>query len=200
VVFRLPGSATDMPELPPGVRNYLVKPVRREDLVSAIQDLAVEVRSLMVVDDDPAMARFVALSLAACRQGTPATNSDIRLISAVTGREVLDRLGSPAGHSNGAGRPDAVLLDLGLPDMSGWDVLAALQESPDWRHIPVILVTAANLYDEMDSRERKSLQVSTCRPLAAGELGAALRALLQAIRPTFPAGGDVPERPTDPSA
>lgn len=40
-------------------------------------------------------------------------------------------------------RPDAVLLDLKLPGMSGWDVLAALQHRPDTRGIPVHILSAS---------------------------------------------------------
>ncbi|MBN1261999.1 MAG: response regulator, partial [Anaerolineae bacterium] len=39
-------------------------------------------------------------------------------------------------------RPDAVILDLKLPRMSGWDVLDALKDTPETRHIPVHIVSA----------------------------------------------------------
>jgi CheY-like chemotaxis protein len=86
--------------------------------------------------------------------------------------------------------PDAVLLDLGLPDMSGWAVLAALQAAPAFRDLPVILITAASLPEELDSRQRRTLQVSTRRPLTADELSATLSGILAAIRPRVPAGAD----------
>ena len=38
--------------------------------------------------------------------------------------------------------PDLILLDLHLPDMPGWEVLAALKESEATRHIPTIVVSA----------------------------------------------------------
>ncbi len=41
-------------------------------------------------------------------------------------------------------QPDAVLLDLNLPGLNGWDVLKALKQDPDTRHIPVHIVSAAD--------------------------------------------------------
>jgi DNA-binding response OmpR family regulator len=38
--------------------------------------------------------------------------------------------------------PDLVLLDLRLPDISGWDVLALMRHSPRYRNIPVVILTA----------------------------------------------------------
>jgi CheY-like chemotaxis protein len=78
--------------------------------------------------------------------------------------------------------------------------LGALQATPEWRDIPVILVTAADLRQEMDLRERKVLQVSTSRPLSAEELGNVLQALLGSLQPMYPANAAVPELSKDLSA
>jgi two-component system cell cycle response regulator DivK len=40
-------------------------------------------------------------------------------------------------------RPAAMVLDLRLPDMSGWDVIATLKSDADTRSIPIVLLTAA---------------------------------------------------------
>jgi two-component system KDP operon response regulator KdpE len=40
--------------------------------------------------------------------------------------------------------PEALLLDLGLPGQSGWDVLAALRTNPRFRTLPVLIVSAAH--------------------------------------------------------
>jgi signal transduction histidine kinase/CheY-like chemotaxis protein len=203
IVFTLPGSSAQPRALPSGVHGHLVKPVCREDLVAAIQNLPRDVHSLLIVDDDPAMARFVSLALAASQVDLPAGRGPIQLASALTGQEALDQLNHLVAQSeNGhpAQQPDAILLDLKLPDMSGWDLLAALQQIPAWRDIPVILVTAADLREEMDLRERKVLQVSTSRPLSAEELGNVLQALLGSLQPMYPASAAVPEQSRDPSA
>jgi len=38
--------------------------------------------------------------------------------------------------------PDAILLDLGLPDMTGWDVLTTINEKYAEQHIPIVVLTA----------------------------------------------------------
>jgi CheY-like chemotaxis protein len=45
-------------------------------------------------------------------------------------------------------RPDLVLLDLRLPRMSGQEVLAEIKQHPDWRRIPVVIMTSSD--DEKD--------------------------------------------------
>ena len=49
-------------------------------------------------------------------------------------------------------RPDLVLLDLVMPDLTGFDVLAALKDDPDTRSLPVLVMTAEELGD--GERER----------------------------------------------
>ena len=61
------------------------------------------------------------------------------------GREALDRLQQ--------GKPDVILLDLMMPEMDGFAVVAALQKKADWRDIPVIVITARDL----DAKDRERL-------------------------------------------
>lgn len=49
---------------------------------------------------------------------------------------------------NTAVRPDLILLDLRLPRMSGQEVLTAIKEHPDWKRIPVVIMTSSD--DERD--------------------------------------------------
>jgi adenylate cyclase len=42
-------------------------------------------------------------------------------------------------------RPDVILLDLMMPEMDGFEVVAALQGDKDWRDIPVIVITSLDL-------------------------------------------------------
>src|SRR5262249_61079834 len=58
------------------------------------------------------------------------------------GREALTRLQ--------ADKPDVILLDLMMPEMDGFAVVAALQKEPRWRDIPVIVITARDL----DAKDR----------------------------------------------
>jgi len=64
---------------------------------------------------------------------------------AADGREALARLQ--------ADKPDVILLDLMMPEMDGFAVVAALQKEPNWRDIPVIVITARDL----DGKDRERL-------------------------------------------
>jgi CheY-like chemotaxis protein len=64
---------------------------------------------------------------------------------AANGREALDRLKQ--------GKPDVILLDLMMPEMDGFAVVAALQKKADWRDIPVIVITSLDL----DAKDRERL-------------------------------------------
>jgi CheY-like chemotaxis protein len=61
------------------------------------------------------------------------------VLEAATGRQALDRLDHPPGHGD---LPDAVLLDLRLPDVDGWSVLDRLGERGLLPELPVIVGSA----------------------------------------------------------
>ena len=64
---------------------------------------------------------------------------------AANGREALKRM-----QEN---KPDVILLDLMMPEMDGFAVVAALQKEAGWRDIPVIVITALDL----DAKDRERL-------------------------------------------
>src|SRR3989440_11369147 len=64
---------------------------------------------------------------------------------AANGREALAHLQTD--------RPDVILLDLMMPEMDGFAVVAALQKEPRWRDVPVIVITARDL----DAQDRARL-------------------------------------------
>jgi CheY-like chemotaxis protein len=63
-----------------------------------------------------------------------------QVISAYGGREGLDMVRL---H-----QPDLVLLDLGLPDLDGYQVVQRMRSTPEWQHIPIIIVSAQDSVDE----------------------------------------------------
>jgi CheY-like chemotaxis protein len=46
--------------------------------------------------------------------------------------------------------PDLILMDIGLPEMDGWEVTRLLKANPDTRHIPVIALTAHAMLSDRD--------------------------------------------------
>jgi CheY-like chemotaxis protein len=81
--------------------------------------------SILVVDDDSAILELIAQVL---------TDEGYSVIAAGDGRTAVELAR--------AKRPRLILLDLMMPEMNGWQVIAKLQESPPTRKIPVILLSA----------------------------------------------------------
>ena len=50
--------------------------------------------------------------------------------------------------------PDIILLDIMMPGMSGYEALERIKKNNDWKHIPVIMITAAPLEEEMEPLRR----------------------------------------------
>jgi HAMP domain-containing protein/CheY-like chemotaxis protein/signal transduction histidine kinase len=128
--LRYVGSSTGgRPETTPAVQSRLA-------LVPRTQERAPEVvpddrdsieegdRTLLVVEDDPSYARVLA---------DLARKQDFKVLVAGRGAEAL----AVAREY----RPDAISLDVFLPDMLGWTVLSQLKQDPTTRHIPVQMVT-----------------------------------------------------------
>src|SRR5580692_6990399 len=67
-------------------------------------------------------------------------DDNIRLASAGTASEALALMGQK--------QFDLILLDLGLPDMNGFELLGRLKESPETQTIPVIVLTARNATED----------------------------------------------------
>jgi len=114
---------------------------------------------VLVVDDEPQIVRGLRVVL---------RNAGFRVDSAATKEEALDAL----SHRP----PDAVLLDLVLPDGSGVDVCRQVRE---WSHVPIVVVSAVG-----DEREKvRALDAGAddyvTKPFGSQELAARLRAVLR---------------------
>ena len=153
----------------------LVKPVEREQLLAALQRVVLGDGSaefnqhpawprwhVLIIDDEPA-ARYVMASFFKdqdcvtyeARNGT----DGIRMARAI--------------------KPQLVLLDLHMPDMSGYDVLDSLKADSEMHRIPVAVVTSASLSDE----QRRKLQGQTCAIITKGALSRErMSGLVEAVR------------------
>jgi len=95
---------------------------------------------ILLVEDNP---RDEALTLRALRKG----NILNEIVVARDGVEALDYIfgrGKYADRDVGE-RPQLVLLDLKLPKMDGFEFMDQLRGRPDWREIPVVVITAKDL-------------------------------------------------------
>jgi CheY-like chemotaxis protein len=67
-------------------------------------------------------------------------------------------------------RPDLILLDLHLPDMSGVDVMAALRRDRSTRSIPVVVLTADATRRELDRVQRLGARAYLTKPIGVRRL------------------------------
>jgi CheY-like chemotaxis protein len=110
-----------------GAADYLTKPIDRERLVAVLgryrRDLPV-----LVVDDDADFRDLARRTLE--REG-------YTVVEAENGRAALDRLRDAM--------PSVILLDLMMPEMDGFDFVAAVRENAAWRALPIVVITAKDL-------------------------------------------------------
>ena len=114
---------------------------------------------ILVVDDEPQMLRALQIALEACHF-TVATAADGR-------RALLEAIADP---------PDAVILDLGLPQIDGHHVLRALRA---WSRMPIIILSGRSDADERVAALDAGADDFVTKPVAMNELLARLRAVLR---------------------
>lgn len=124
---------------------------------------------ILVVDDEPQIRRFLKPSLSA--QGYD-------VIEAASGAEALALAA--------AEKPDVVILDLGLPDQDGIEVIRALRA---WSEMPVLVLSVRNREADKVAALDAGADDYVEKPFAMGELLARLRA---ALRHRLRQGGEVP--------
>jgi len=125
--------------------------------------------TVLVVDDEPPILRFLRTSLTAAGH---------RVVTAETAAAALAAMGSE--------KPDMVILDLGLPDRSGFEVIGAIRKRSA---VPIIVLSARN--DERSKVEALDLGADDyiSKPFGMGELTARMRA---ALRHSYQQQGELP--------
>jgi signal transduction histidine kinase/CheY-like chemotaxis protein len=121
----LPGEQDTVRRL--GVVAYMVKPVVQDQLLAAVGRLGAQIRTVLLVDDEEDELHLFARMLQA-EEGRYA------ILQVTTGRRALNMLRSR--------RPDLVLLDLNMPDISGFQVLEEKARDPEIAAIPVIVISS----------------------------------------------------------
>ena len=127
-----------------GAAGYLTKPINRERLIRLLQRFRQPVRRtrILVVEDDDVQRERIRSWL---------EPQQWIISEAENGQVALERLKQEA--------PDLILLDLMMPDMDGFQLVARMQEDPVLQDIPVIVVTARDL--TAADRERLNSGVQT---------------------------------------
>ena len=84
-------------------------------------------KKIMIVDDEPDILTTVELML---------EMNGYDVIKAADGKECIQKL------TESTANPDLIVLDIMMPEISGWDVAAKIKENPKWNAIPIVFLTA----------------------------------------------------------
>lgn len=152
-------SVVDNPELgfALGAVDYFVKPVDGTQLVRRLNQLAGQIPEradkvrVLVVDDEAANRKWLEATL------EPA---GFTVVPAAGGREAISLAKDDP--------PDLVVLDLMMPDVTGFDVVEALRSNASTRETPIMVLTAANL----TAADRQLLSGRVSEVLKRGSVGA----------------------------
>jgi signal transduction histidine kinase/CheY-like chemotaxis protein/CHASE3 domain sensor protein len=125
-----------------GAIGYALKPAKREELVAALQRLEAKfsqsVRRVLIVEDDARQRESVRQLL---------SNGEVQITAVASAREALDHLKDTTF--------DCMVLDLNLPDLSGYDLLEKMSQQDDVGFPPVIIYTGRALDREEEQRLRR---------------------------------------------
>jgi DNA-binding response OmpR family regulator len=114
---------------------------------------------ILVVDDDPVTLKTVCIFL---------RDAGYAVEGVETGRAAQARLATQP--------PDAVVLDIGLPDMSGWDLLGEIRSTNETQEIPVLVMTGRE--DGADTAKEMGANEFLTKPISASVLTQVVRDLL----------------------
>ncbi|WP_347987013.1 response regulator [Methylomonas sp. AM2-LC] len=127
---------------------------------------------IIVIEDDPAIRRFLRTGL---------NSHGFVIFTAETGKQGI--------IETGVRKPDLVILDLGLPDMEGVEVIKAIRE---WSTIPIIVLSArSSEQHKIDALDAGADDYLT-KPFGIGELLARIRvAIRHSLRSSEQVTGDI---------
>jgi PAS domain S-box-containing protein len=143
-----------------GAADYLVKPIDERELIDCLKAVLGRVSGegrnrILVVDDDIDIVGWLRHFL---------THSGYRVTEAYDGIQALESVSSE--------RPDLILLDMKMPRMDGRTVLYRLRQSEDTSEIPVIILSAHEVSDEVERSRLVNLGVRQFlrKPVTAKQL------------------------------
>ena len=131
-----------------GAVDYFVKPVNREELINALKKIplrSVDHKThpkVLIIDDDKTASELIQVMLEA---------EGYEVIKTMNGKEGVRLAISES--------PDLIILDLIMPDISGFNVAYQLKQQPKTRNTPIIILTSMEVDD--DTREQMQGFIST---------------------------------------
>jgi signal transduction histidine kinase/CheY-like chemotaxis protein len=149
-----------------GAADWLVKPTRREDFIASVRRASAKTGSkapvVLVIDDEPATIEFLTDLL---------THQGFRVVPAAGGNVAL-------AHFDAA-KPDVIVVDLVMPEMTGLEVVEAIRARPEGRTTPIVVFTVKELTRDERRRLERSVQAIVLKGRGRGAL---LRVLEQLTR------------------
>ncbi len=148
----LPGE--DLVRQQIGVQEYLTKPVTRDEVLNALEQVDKEARRILVIDDDEDFVRLIRRFLDSTARGYRVTSAN----SGTEGLALLHQL-----------RPDVIVLDMQLPDMNGAQVAHRIRSDAEFANVPIIVVSGQEFAPTFDLMGA-SVVMSKAHGFSASEL------------------------------
>jgi CheY-like chemotaxis protein len=141
-VHLLSGTDKRHPGLRLGAMAYIEKPVSKEALENAFSSIRSfldrGMRRLLVVEDDDTQRQSIVDLIG---------DGDVTSTAVASAKEALEKLEVE--------RFDCMVLDLGLPDATGFELLEQVKNKPDLRDLPIIIYTGKDLSPKEETRLKK---------------------------------------------
>ena len=158
-----------------GVADYLQKPIDRDRLVAVLKKYhrLRPTSHVLVVEDDPAAREMFCRMLGSDEWTVSEAENGLQALESIT-------------HC----QPSLIVLDLRMPVMDGFEMIAELHKHEDWRKIPVVVVSAK----ELTAEDRLRLQGHVQKILQKGDFAREelMREVLQTVK-LFLSNGDSPQ-------
>jgi signal transduction histidine kinase/CheY-like chemotaxis protein len=166
ITCQMPSGRREMQQR--GVTDYLVKPVSADALLKILSKLPGQIRTVMIIDDDPDLVRMFSRILQAAPNG-------YQVWRAFDGQEGLAMMRQQA--------PDAVILDLLMPNVDGWAVIDQMKADPLLARVPIVLASARGAVDAILPTTDGELAAHKPGGFQPVELVRCIEALVEAFSP-----------------
>ncbi|MEP7104439.1 MAG: response regulator [Chloroflexota bacterium] len=148
-----------------GASAFLSKPFRKSELIGAVRGALgrLDGADVLCVDDERASRELVRRTLG---------SAGVRVRTVASGARALEEVRSHL--------PDAVCVDLMMPDMNGFELVSRLRELKDMRRVPIIVISAKELdRDDVESLSGNVERFINKAGMQAGDLCATVRQTIQ---------------------
>jgi CheY-like chemotaxis protein len=155
-VYIISGDDRQQHALQLGAIAYLQKPVSPEALTQMLTDIKGfierQVKNLLIIEDDPVQAESIIELIG---------NEDVEITVAATGIEALSLLQLNLF--------DCIVLDLGLPDINGFELIEKIKQESRFAKIPIIVYTGQELTRQEENQLRRLAETIIIKDLRSPE-------------------------------